>query len=191
VAASELAHWLASRRPARPGDGGVDAVIVLGYPTGRGGRLHPVQRWRAAIGARTVARSPGAVVVFTGGPTRRAEQSEAEVIARYAVDVLGLPESRVKVEPRATTTWENVAFSLPFVSGASHIAIASDPLHAARARGYVRRQRPDLAARLVGADDYRLFERWWLKLPSALYQAGLVVLDLRGAERTRTWSKKT
>jgi hypothetical protein len=43
-------------------------------------------------------------------------------------------------------------------------------MHAARGRRFVRAQRPDLAGRLVSASDFRLFERVWLKVPTAAYE---------------------
>lgn len=84
-------------------------------------------------------------------------------MARYAAAVLGVPEAKIQVEPRARSTWENIAFSLPLAEEAERIAIASDPFHALRARRYVEEQRPDLAAKLTPAEDYRFLEWWWWK----------------------------
>ena len=56
------------------------------------------------------------------------------------------------------------------------IAIASTPLHAARARRYLARQRPDLAGRLTSADDYRFGERWPLKVTTVGYALGAAVV---------------
>ena len=68
------------------------------------------------------------------------------------------------------STRENVLFSLSLVEGCGSIAFCSDPMHAARARRYALAQRPELRDSLVSADDYRLFERWWIKLPCTLYE---------------------
>jgi len=75
------------------------AIIVLGYPSTRRGRPHPVQRLR------------------------------------------------VQLEERAVSMWENVQFSIPLAEagGAEQFVFASQPWHAARARRYLRRQRPDLS----------------------------------------------
>jgi uncharacterized SAM-binding protein YcdF (DUF218 family) len=193
VGGSELAQWLASRRAPRrrAGPGGSLAVIVLGFPTPRRGGVHPMQRFRARIGARTLAHAPNGngVLVFTGGPTRGAARSEASVMAAYAVEALGVAADQVRIEPEARSTWENVRNSLPLADGADRIAIASDPLHAARGRRYLVAQRPDLAPRLVGAADYRLFEQWWLKTPSAIYEAVVAALGaLRPALVKRGWA---
>lgn len=91
-------------------------------------------------------------------------------MAAYATAQLGLDPGAVALEPNATHTWENVACSLRLAESYEAIAIASDPLHAARAARYVARQRPDLVARLYGAETYRLLERWWLKGPITVYE---------------------
>ena len=50
VVAAEGVHWWAYRRLSRPEtEDGFEVIVVLGYPTRRDGRLHPVQRWRARI----------------------------------------------------------------------------------------------------------------------------------------------
>ena len=82
-----------------------------------------------------------------------------------------MPESQILRETRASTTWENVSFTLPLLGSTERIAFASDPLHAARARRYLSVQRPDLASRLVAADDYRFGEHPFIKLGSAGYEA--------------------
>jgi len=167
VATVAGSHERASRRVARPcatAPAVTTAIIVLGYPSTRRGTTHPIQRWRARIGARTLAAAGDGVLIFSGGATRGRAESEAAVMARYALSVLGVPEHQVRIEAHARSTWENVAFSIPFADGAGRIAFASDPLHSARARAYLATQRQDLSHLLVGAEDYRLLEQWWLKI---------------------------
>jgi uncharacterized SAM-binding protein YcdF (DUF218 family) len=103
-------------------------------------------------------------VVFSGG-SKAGSVSEAEAMAALARTV-GIPRGSIVLEQQARNTWENVAFSLPAVESCESVAFCSDPVHAARARRYARLQRPDLGERLVGADDYRFLERWWIKLPA-------------------------
>lgn len=97
------------------------------------------------------------------GAARQGGPSEARVMARLAVDA-GMPPARLVLEEEATTTWENVALTVPLVEAYPQIAYASAPTHAARARAYLARQRPDLVARLVAAEDYRALERPGLKI---------------------------
>ena len=73
--------------------------------------------------------------------------------------------------------------SLAHVGPDDHVAFASEPLHAARARRYARARRPDLAARLVVA-DHRPLEGWWDLAWSAPYEAWCWLLDARAARRS-------
>ncbi len=176
VGFSEFAAWRMSRGLAPARAGGRCVVVVLGYPSGRNGRLHPVQRWRTEIGIRTLATvGEGSLVVFSGAATRGATESEAAVMARYAVSGLGVPQDRVRLEQRAKSTWENIVYSLQFAESVEQIAIASDPFHSEKARRYLVHQRPDLAGRVVRAEDYRILERWWLKVLYLAYYLKLRV----------------
>ena len=177
VAGSEWVHWKASRRylgadsGADPGPASGDsaAVIVLGCPSRRDGRPRAVQRWRCQIAARSAEPGHPTQMIFTGAATREGP-SEAEVMSGYARDVLGVPGDELVLENRARTTWQNVAFTLPLAENADVIKIASDPLHAARARRYVRAQRPDLAPRVRAAADYRFGDHIPLKVATAAYE---------------------
>ncbi|CAJ63384.1 hypothetical protein; putative signal peptide [Frankia alni ACN14a] len=174
VAVAEALHWRASRQLRGRGRGlparrGAQAVVVLGFPSTRAGTLHPLQRWRTEIGVRSLAPDAGSRLIFTGGGPPGAV-TEAEAMAGYARDALGVPAEKIRLETSARNTWENITFALPFVESADTVAIASDPLHAARGRRYLRRLRPELAARVVATDDYRFLDHWWLKLPIAGYE---------------------
>ncbi|UYG17815.1 YdcF family protein [Brachybacterium huguangmaarense] len=164
LAAEAVSEWasrrelgaLAENRPGR-----AEAVVVLGYGN-RGHRANAINRWRVRVGLRS--RNPAASVstlVLCGGAVH-GDVSEAELLARHARDELGAPGPFV-LDDTSRTTWENIAHAVPVLEGADRIVIASDPLHALRARRYLRRQRPDLARRLARADDQRLGEMAWLK----------------------------
>jgi vancomycin permeability regulator SanA len=169
VLLSEVLHWRASKRYlAKDNMPGRCALIVLGFPARRDGRLHPIQKWRTDMAKRAFDSLGAGTIVFSGAPSR-GRPSEAETMAAYAVQ-LGVPATSVRTETRAKSTWQNIELSLPMVEGFDRLAIVSDPLHAARGRRFVRAQRPDLAAHLVSAGEYKLFERWWLKVPTAVYE---------------------
>jgi uncharacterized SAM-binding protein YcdF (DUF218 family) len=144
-------------------------VIVLGHPPRRNGRPHPVQRWRCQIAARSAGPGRTTKMIFTGAATGDGP-SEAAVMSGYARDVLGVPDDRMVLETRARSTWQNVAYTLPIAEHADVIKIASDPLHAARARRYLRAQRPDLAPRVRAAADYRFGDHIPLKVATAAYE---------------------
>lgn len=141
------------------------AVVVLGFRN-RGRRLNRVNRWRVAIGLRTLAAYPGGLLVLSGGATSGGV-SEARLLAEH-VRAAGYAGEMV-LEEQSRTTWENVAHVLPLVEDFDAIAFASQPSHALKARAYVLRQRPDLSNRLTGAQDYRLFEHPLMKIVLALY----------------------
>ncbi len=172
VAAAEWLHWTASRRYFGAGPGraaGSEAVIVLGYPARRGGRPHPLQRWRCQIAARSIDPRRDGQVIFTGaGPA--GQPSEAAVMAGYARDALGIPADRIALETRSRSTRENIEFTLPMIEASDSIKITSDPMHSARARRYLRNQRPDLAARVCPAADYRFGDHRSLKVATAAYE---------------------
>lgn len=89
-------------------------------------------------------------------------------MADYAESVLGF-EGTVVLEDQSTSTWENVTNVIPLLEDVDRIKIVSQPAHALKARAYLRRQRPDLAGRLVRAADYRPGE-WMAGKPlPALY----------------------
>ncbi len=179
VVATELSAWRASVSWNRPLDRDAPcAVVVLGYPSRTGGKLHPLQKWRTEIGLRTLGQAGDGFLILSGAATREGSPAEAEVMATYAIDELGVPADQVRLETEATNTWQNLERSLPLAADASQIAIASDPFHASRARRYAARQRPDLADRLVASADYRFLDRWWLKLPVGAYESVVRVRDL-------------
>lgn len=168
VAWGELSHWWASRQGLGSSTGEPDVVVVLGYPANRDGSPHRLQRWRTELAVQT---GPRATLVFTGG-ARTGERSEAAQMAGLA-RALGVPDERIVLEEESHTTWENVTNVVPLLEDADRIAIVSNAVHARRARRYLTQQRPDLAARLVPAADYRLFDHWWLKPILAGYELGV------------------
>lgn len=100
-------------------------------------------------------------MVFCGGAVGGAT-AEAELMAAYA-RARGYSGS-LAVETASRTTWENIHNAIPLIEGADRIKIVSNPLHAEKARGYLVRMRPDLAARLVRGAEYR-FGEWTIVKP--------------------------
>ena len=167
----EVVHWRASRRrlgdaPGGSGEAVGEAVVVLGYRN-RGARANAVNRWRVRAGLRSIEGS--AVLVLSGGPVAGG-RSEAELMAAYARDECGYRGPLV-VDDESRSTWQNVTNVIPLIEGADRIKIVSHSLHAEKARAYLWRQRPDLAARLVRGRDYRPGE--WLLVKPALAVTGL------------------
>ena len=173
-ASTDLVH--ASRRD--PGEVAAgEVVLVLGYPSRADGKPSAMQRWRTRIAVRSTDPTIGRIL-FSGGATTGG-RSEAAVMADYAVNRLHVPRSAIDLEEHATTTWENVAFTLPQLTQATTVKIASNTFHARRARRYVLEQDPGLAARLHRARDYRFGEWSPIKLLLVVYEWHRVIADRR------------
>jgi len=154
---------------------GPTAVVVLGYPSRRNGNPHPLQRWRAELAVRTAIATSARWIVFTGGnPTRG--RTEAEVMAALAV-APGLAGPDILLEDSSVSTWQNVGNTMPLVEEAASVVLVSDPLHAARARSYWLRQRPNDAERVTVTDESPLFDHWWLKVPTGIHALGRAIFD--------------
>ncbi|ANZ42463.1 GdmH transporter [Lentzea guizhouensis] len=159
-----------SRALVERGEGGSEAVVVLGYRNPRP-TANVVNRWRVRAGLRSVS-GEGTRVIFSGGAAGGGA-TEARLMADHAKSVLGFT-GEVLLEEESRTTWENIANVIPLLEDAGRIKIVSQPAHALKARAYLRRQRPDLAARLVRADDHRPGE--WLLVKPLLALCGLWTL---------------
>ena len=159
----EVVSERANRRGLEAGRAGARrTVLVLGFGN-RGPRANAVNRYRVRAGLRTV-RSADDLLIFSGGAVRGPEP-EARILARYAVDK-GYP-GRILLETESRSTEENIRNTIPMLEDAEEIAIVSNALHAERARGLLRTRRPDLARRLIRADDYRFGEIPVIKAVSA------------------------
>ncbi|WP_370465722.1 YdcF family protein [Nocardia sp. GTS18] len=162
----EWVNWRASRTEARPDTGGSEAVVVLGYRNA-GRSANAMNRWRVRAGLRSL--DPGASesrLVLCGGACAGPD-TEASLLARYARE-RGYTGELV-LEESSRSTWENIAFALPFLKDVDRIKIVSLPSHAAVARRYLAEQSPELATRLVRGRDYRFGEWMPLKPVIALY----------------------
>lgn len=183
LAWGEWLNWRWSRTLVRNGEGAAEAVVVLGFRNPQAS-ANVINRWRVRAGIRSIATDSahGTRVIFSGGATSGGA-SEARVMADYAKSVLGF-DGTVLLEEQSATTWENITNVIPLLEDVDHIKIASQPAHALKARAYLRRQRPDLAEKLVRADDYRPGEWVVVKPLFAVYGLwALRGLDLMADER--------
>ncbi|MFC8431372.1 YdcF family protein [Streptomyces sp. NPDC057253] len=183
LAWGEWLNWRWSRTLLGQREGPSVAVVVLGYRNPRA-TANAINRWRVRAGLRSLAADDARasrVILSGGAPGADGCATEAQLMADYARSVLGF-DGTVLLEDRSTTTWENITNVIPLLEDVDRIKIASQPAHALKARAYLRRQRPDLAEKLVRADDYRVGEWTVVKPLLALY--GLWTLRvLRADER--------
>lgn len=182
---SELVHRRASRRALgeQVAAGGSQVVLILGHRN-RGDRANAVNRWRARVGLRTLDSSATRRRMVVCGGAVAGSRSEAAVIADHLrrLGASGLrrhPAYELLLEDESRTTWQNILNAAPMLAGFDRIAIASDSLHAEKARRYLHRLHPDLAARLVRGRDHRWGELVLVKP----FNATRGLLGLRRARR--------
>ncbi|MFC4128023.1 YdcF family protein [Nocardia rhizosphaerae] len=170
----EWANWRASWRGIGSGRTGTEAVVVLGYRNA-GERANAMNRWRVRAALRSIdPAAPRTRLVLCGGAVA-GPVTEAALMADYARGRGYLGE--LVREEASRSTWENIAFAIPYLRDVDRIKIVSLPTHAAAARGYLAQQRPELAARLVRGREYRCGE--WLPLKPVVALYG-VAKTLRG-----------
>jgi len=94
-------------------------------------------RHRCDRASEHLASHPDAAVVVSGGRGEGEDISEAEAMRRYLADK-GVAQSRILMEDRSTSTWENLTFSKQIIeeSGGdpSRVAVVSSAYHLYRAR---------------------------------------------------------
>ena len=117
-------------------------------------------------GVRSIDRTADSVLVLCGG-TVHSEVPEAELMERFAREELDY-SGRIVQEPDSRSTWQNIENAIPLIEHADAIKIVSNSPHAEIAREYLWEQRPDLAERLVRADEHRFGEIVPMKIGAAL-----------------------
>jgi uncharacterized SAM-binding protein YcdF (DUF218 family) len=99
--------WAYCTVPTRNNDDPlVDALLVLGTPTGRGGELTDPERWRIDEAVREYKAGRARNIVISGGPTSYG-YVEARAMGQYAQS-RGVPPEAVFEETHALTTLENI-----------------------------------------------------------------------------------
>lgn len=130
-------------------------MVVLGYRN-RGTRANYLNRYRVRAGLRSQdPRATESMLVLCGGGVA-STVPEAELMARYARRRGSA--GPIRLDRDSSTTWENIQNAIPLIEEADAIKIVSNSLHAEKGRAYLWRMRPDLAARLVRAQDHRFGE---------------------------------
>jgi uncharacterized SAM-binding protein YcdF (DUF218 family) len=151
-------------------------VLVLGYPTNDDGSLHPLQQMRVETGVSAYRKLECQSLMFSGGAVS-SPYIEAETMAAFARQ-LGVPSRDIIVENRARNTWENIGCSLPYLKNYGSIVIASDILHAKRARRYLCRQKSTLCNHIEIIGNNPSWSLVWWNLPAAAHEIGAWFRDL-------------
>ena len=115
-------------------------VIVLGAAL-RGDRPSTMLRDRLDAAIQYLKKNEEAVCIVSGGQGADEIQSEASVMKAYLQEK-GIAESRIYVEDRSTSTYENIAFSKEIIqeNGLNpHTVIATQEFHQFRAQSFAKR----------------------------------------------------
>ncbi|MFB8893635.1 YdcF family protein [Microbacterium plantarum] len=155
---------LARRAPAPA------AIVTLGSGLRRDGSVPPLLAQRVALGVETLQRSPGAMLVVSGGQGADEPRSEAAAMAEYAGE-LGAPANRLLVENASRTTEENLTLTRAILAERGItgpvLAVTSD-YHAFRAATLLRTL--GMPGHAIGARTARYYR------PSALLREYLALL---------------
>ncbi|OBF20661.1 YdcF family protein [Mycobacterium sp. ACS4331] len=109
------------------------AIVILGYGLNPDGTMQTILRRRVLTGLAVAQFFPQSPVIVTGG-NPRSGITEAEQMRRMLVS-LGFPNRRVIVEPKANSTVQNAAFSVPLAknAGTTGIILVTSSTHQGRA----------------------------------------------------------
>ena len=118
------------------------AIIVLGAGL-RGERVSDVLRRRLVAAQLAYEQNPDALLVVTGGQGRGEDIPEAVAMRRWLVE-RGVPEEKIILEDKSTSTLENLSFSIPLleeqgISPNEPVALVTNAFHCYRAREYAKK----------------------------------------------------
>ncbi len=129
-------------RSARTDAGEADCLIVLGAGlNGSVPSLSLTDRLRAAL--EYLEAHPASIAVVSGGQGSGESITEAEAMRRW-LESAGVAPERILMEPQATTTEENIAYSLALLQqrgeADASVAVVSSEYHLYRAKCIARAQ---------------------------------------------------
>jgi len=129
-------------------DGAADCALVLGGPAG-------VMESRAVSAAKLYHAGQAPLLVVTGG-VYRDTRTEAQILADYLLD-LGVPQTHILIEDRATDTIENMQFCRKlledrFSGKPMRIAVVTSSFHRYRATVLAQSFFPGHTVQGVGAE---------------------------------------
>lgn len=117
-----------------PPPGAADAVLVLGTSSTVRGAPNPCMTTRVREGVRLVQEGFAPVLVVSGGFDPRDGVVEAETMRTIALE-LGLSDEAILVEDQATSTIENLTFSVRLLPDVERpkVLVVTEPFHLPRA----------------------------------------------------------
>jgi uncharacterized SAM-binding protein YcdF (DUF218 family) len=172
--------WVALRIPQPSSTTRAEVAIVLGASAFRNGALNPCLVARVRAGVRLLEAGRVQRLILSGGLDVEDNALEAAVMRDIAVHY-GADADQLLLEPRATSTAENLEFSAAIMrqAGFSSAVIVSDPYHLPRAALIARKL--GLNATLEPAPDSPCWTQGWMLSRNSLREPiALVENWLRG-----------
>lgn len=113
-------------------------IVILGAAVWPGGVPSPTLRRRTEHGAQCFLNGDAEAIIVSGG-LGKTPPTQAEVMHNICVS-MGVPNSAILLEDHSTTTFENIAFSIPLLPpGNRDVLIVTDAYHGPRARLVAKR----------------------------------------------------
>ena len=128
---------------ATEGEAELDYIIVLGAKV-NGTRPSLALRCRIDRAYEYLTENPDTVAVLSGGRGAGEDISEAEAMRRGLVGQ-GIPEQRLMLEARSTSTEENLIFSYGMIADGASVGLVTTNFHVWRAVRVARTQGHDPA----------------------------------------------
>lgn len=137
---------------------GLDYVIVLGS------QIHSrepgaILKCRLDKAAEYAAENPETCMILSGGREKRKSDTEAQVMKRYLMEK-GVPEERLLLEERSTSTVENLAFSKILMDErgkSARIGILTSNFHLYRAQQIAKKMGMGQVCGIASESDRLLF----------------------------------
>lgn len=147
------------------------AVIVLGCQV-RGERPSRMLRRRLDAAITCLNANPGLPCIVSGGKGYDEAISEALCMKNYLVEQ-GIPESRIIMEDRSSTTDENLEFSFKILDSmglSRDIILVTDGYHQYRAQLKAKRLGAGEIGSLSASTELRFIPTYWVREWMAIFQ---------------------
>jgi uncharacterized SAM-binding protein YcdF (DUF218 family) len=141
---------------ARADEPNAPCLLVLGAGLFNGEYPSYVLQNRLLVARDYLRAHPNSVAVLAGGQGPNENVTEAFAMRRWLIGN-DIAEERLYMEERSTSTYENIAFSLPIIRGLGHdtAVIVTNDFHLLRASMLARHYQ--LKTQLLGAPTPKIF----------------------------------
>jgi uncharacterized SAM-binding protein YcdF (DUF218 family) len=165
--------WLAVqiKDDARPSD----AVIVLGARVNYNNHLNPCLVARVEHGAKLVQSGLAKFLIVSGGSDVEDGANEASAMREMALQS-GISSSQIILEPKATSTFENLAYSKMILEqrNLKSVIVVTEPYHMPRAAMIARKLELDFSSSPAPESAcwsrWKHFSRFFLREPFAVLE---------------------